>query len=165
MCRGQYADAESALTRAIELDPKLWIAHRSLGLVFTEQGRYDEAVAVFEQALIVSNRHPWIVSYLAEIHRRAGRTQEVDALYAEITGRAARGYIQPLFRAYISATTGRMDEAFDWLERAYRERNSIPPMNYFASSRPISEDPRFPELLARTGVTLAPHHARRERPA
>ena len=161
MCRERYAEAQTSLERAIELDPRLWIAHRSLGLVFMEQGKYDEAMAVFEQALAVSNRHPWIVSYLAEVHRRAGRAAQADALYVEITERAATGYIQPLFRAYVSATTGRMDEAFEWLERAYRERNPIPPMNYFASSRPISEDPRFPELLARTGVTLAPHHAKR----
>ena len=162
LCCQRYREAQTSLERAIEIDPKLWIAHRSLGLVFMEQERYDEATAVFEQALTVSNRHPWIVSYLAEIHRRAGRAAQADALYEEITARAATGYVQPLFRAYLSATTGRMDEAFDWLERAYRERNSIPPMNYFASSRPLSQDPRFPALLARTGVTLAPHHANRQ---
>jgi serine/threonine protein kinase/Tfp pilus assembly protein PilF len=158
LCDGKYGDAQTSLNRAIELDPRLWVAHRSLGLTFMQQQRYDEALAIFDDALALSKRHPWILSYVAEIYRRAGRAADAEALYVEMTSRARTIYIQPLFRAYMSAATGRIDEAFEWLERAYRERNSIPPMNYFASSKPLTDDPRFPGLLARTGVTLSPAH-------
>ena len=158
LCAGDVDGAQASLERAIELDPHLWVAHRYLGYVFLEQDRLDEAVAIFERGLAVSNRHYWLVSALAEAHRRAGRRADADALYQEISQRAAAGYVQPLFRAFMAAATERVEEAFEWLERAYRERNSLPPMNYFMSVEVLTDDPRFREILGRTGVRLATRH-------
>lgn len=111
-----------------------------------------------ERGLALSNRHAWLLSALAETHHRAGRIAEADTLYLEMKERAAAGYIQPLFRMFMAAATERTDEAFEWLEAAYRERNPLPPLNYFTSTKTLTNDPRFDEILGRTGLRLAQQH-------
>ena len=155
---GDFRGAQAALERAIELDPRLWSAYRYLGFVLAEQNRLDEAVTAFERGLEVSNRHAWLLAALAETHHRAGRVAEAETLYLEMKARAAAGYVQPLFRMFMAAVTGRTDEAFEWFEAAYRERNPLPPMNYFTSTKTLTDDPRFDQILGRTGIRLAAHH-------
>jgi serine/threonine-protein kinase len=155
LCSGAFAHAQQSMERAMDLDPRMWVAYRYLGLLFMEQQRFDAAEEILTQGLAVSNRHPWIVAALAETYQRTGRTAQADALYAEMNARGDAGYIQPLYRAFIAAATRRSDEAFEWLERAYRERNTLPLLNHFLDVRGLTDDPRFKEILRRTGVKLA----------
>ena len=155
---GDHAGAQQSLERAIEVEPRLWVAYRYLGYLWMEQNNLDEAVAILERGLAVSKRHYWIVSALAEAYGRAGRRADAEPLYQEINERAATAYVQPMFRAFMAAATGRVSEAFEWLERAYRERNPLPLMNYFTTSEVLAADPRLGEILERTGVRLAPRY-------
>jgi tetratricopeptide (TPR) repeat protein len=46
-----YAIAESALRRAIELNPVNWAAHNNLGIALSNQGKLNDAVAEFRRAV------------------------------------------------------------------------------------------------------------------
>jgi tetratricopeptide (TPR) repeat protein len=49
---GHPADAERYLQKALELDPKQLSARQSLGLVFAQQGKYDQAIDIYSKLSI-----------------------------------------------------------------------------------------------------------------
>ena len=81
-----YDAAVREFQSAIALDPNFWEAYENLGLVFLDLGRFDEAVATFEQQSVVMaelrerqwpvERRPEIFLNLGKAHALAGR---VDA--------------------------------------------------------------------------------------
>jgi hypothetical protein len=64
-------------------------------------------------------------------------------------------YVQPSVLALVYASLGRTDEAFAWCERACVERDLLPALNFFAAGHPGTEDPRWPALMRRIGLTPA----------
>jgi tetratricopeptide (TPR) repeat protein len=48
---GIYRDAETLWRATVERNPSAWIAYNNLGMILDDQGRLDEAVAMYSQAL------------------------------------------------------------------------------------------------------------------
>ena len=70
---GVYADAETLYRTTIRKNPDCWMAHNNLGLLLTETGRTDEAMAHFLKALeinpIYSRAHNNLGNLLMQINR------------------------------------------------------------------------------------------------
>jgi tetratricopeptide (TPR) repeat protein len=62
---GMYSDAETLWTAAIARNPDCWMARNNLGLISLRQGRADEAIAQFREALRIDPE-------IAEIHASLG---------------------------------------------------------------------------------------------
>ena len=91
---------------------------------------------------------PWNDGYLAMAHGRAGDLERARREIELMEERARTGYVAPMgfARAYLGL--GDMDRCFEWLERAYAERDSgtaetmVDPL--FIS---LHDDPRWPAFL------------------
>ncbi|MEM9780948.1 MAG: winged helix-turn-helix domain-containing protein [Pseudomonadota bacterium] len=59
---GQVDDAISASERALDLNPNLGWAHNTLGLIYVQANRAEEAIVSFERALVVSSQdsYRWV---------------------------------------------------------------------------------------------------------
>ena len=44
-------DAISAYQQAIQIDPKLALAHYNLGLIYADQGKLEDAITAYQQAI------------------------------------------------------------------------------------------------------------------
>ena len=74
-----------------------------------------------------------------------------------VAAAAAGKYVQPLMLASTHAAVGELDTAFDWFERAYRERDPLPVLNFWPVASPtLVADPRFAALMRRVGLTPKP---------
>ncbi len=62
---------------------------------------------------------------------------------------ATRGYVAPSEFAAVYAALGHNDAAFEWLERAYEERDAMDMLNVWPGYDPLRSDPRFDDLLRR----------------
>jgi hypothetical protein len=70
----------------------------------------------------MSARHCFAIGSLAMMLSRWGKLSEARALYQELLDRAAVGYI-PLFQLALSAAAaGEHEQALDFAERAWHER-------------------------------------------
>jgi TolB-like protein len=121
---GRLEDAETELRKILELDENFPLAVGTLGAVCAQQGRFEEALTLSEQAFSLT---PWanpIVGQLAGLLVRAGATSRAETLLERIRPGTACG--APAGMAVFHALCGEFDPAADWTERAIDER--YPPL-------------------------------------
>jgi tetratricopeptide (TPR) repeat protein len=81
--RKHYKEARQHLTKATQLDGKLFEAWHDLGVVETALGNYDKAVDDFEKALDVQPGSRKTILAYGESLRRAHRPQKAAKVYAK----------------------------------------------------------------------------------
>ena len=137
--------------RASELDPNYPLIQ--LGAVYERKGMNDQAIA----------------EYLKKETRSGRSAAEIDALKSAYAVSGMKGYwlkqlellkeqakqrpVRPLELAELCAQTGEIDSAFQWLEKAFEERD---PQLIFLRINPsfdsLRADSRFQNFLRRIGL-------------
>jgi len=85
--QGRSGDAIAIYQRVIALggltNGELAVVHNGLGTVYADLGRYDEALAAYEQALALDPDDPFTHNNVAGVYLRLGRLQEAQREYEE----------------------------------------------------------------------------------
>jgi tetratricopeptide (TPR) repeat protein len=132
------------------MDPTAEETHRLLGLVYMEQGLHNEAAASFKEAIALSQNNAVALAGLGQVAGRRGRLDEARAVLNEIHDRARTRYVSPVALTKLYAALGEANEAFDWLEQAYRERRGwLAYLKIEPTLDPLRPDARFQSLLER----------------
>jgi TolB-like protein/Flp pilus assembly protein TadD len=114
----RFEDSTAEFRRMAALSPTAANAHAGVSLNLSLQGRFDEAAA--EAALEAPE---WSRLYtLALAHWGQKKTAEADATLAQLI--KAYADVSACQIAQVYAFRGEPDPAFEWLERAYRQRDS-----------------------------------------
>ena len=119
----QYDEAIEQWRKTVELDPNFWLAHYALALVYEQKGMYEEAISESKKALNLFVDSPWVLGGLGHIYAVSGHRNEAYQVLDELKERAQKCYVSPFDVALIHAGLGETDEALEWLEKAYEERN------------------------------------------
>lgn len=120
---GRDNEARATLRRTLEIEPHFWVAHLTLGKVHLRQRKYEEATAAFTRARQFSGDNSEAVSMVGYTHAQAGDEAGAQAIIDELKASAAHKYIPPHNVAMIYSGLGCKDEAFEWLEKAYEDRD------------------------------------------
>ncbi len=119
---GRYDEALQAVSRVVEMEPHLALAHATLGWAYLLNGRPEEGIASLEKALTLS---PDSTLYLAQFGQAlgwVGRTEQARDVLRRLQELSSQRYVSPYHMAYVYTGLGEHDRAMDWLERAYQER-------------------------------------------
>jgi tetratricopeptide (TPR) repeat protein len=149
----RYDQAIEQLLQTIDMDPNFPWAHRNLGLVYEQKKMYTEAIAEFKKHVELSKGRSGQMA-LGHAYAVAGMRDEALKMIAQLKEVSQRNYIAPFRFALIHVGLGENDQAFEWLEKSFKEK--APDMTFlksdprFDSLRP---DPRFASLLLRMGLT------------
>jgi Flp pilus assembly protein TadD len=150
----RYDEAEAEALKALELDSGHWVTHWNIGLVRSARGDYDAAVAELELAMELAGGGFEPLPGLGFAYARAGRRAEAEEVLRQLEDMAETDYVAASYFASVYAGLDEYDLAFQWLERAYQERDFylvwMLPFHRWDSLRP---DPRFRELERRIGLT------------
>jgi serine/threonine-protein kinase len=150
---GRYEDAIAQLTRTLELDSTYVHAHWRMTWALIGAGRYADAYERAQRVVALSGRASPALGLLAEASAALGRTDEVRAILAELLERNRKGYVPPAVIATVYRQLGDIDSALVWLPRAFEERaNYVVYMRLDTAAGPLQRDPRFQELIARSGL-------------
>jgi DNA-binding winged helix-turn-helix (wHTH) protein/tetratricopeptide (TPR) repeat protein len=139
-----YDGAITQLHRTLEIDSRYAWAHHVLGLALEAKRQYDESIAEFEK----SQRGP--SGNLGHALALAGRRDDATKMLDQLKSRYHRDGIGAGDIARVYVGLGEYDKAFEWLGTAVADGN---PTNLAIAPvfDPIRNDPRFQELLRKTG--------------
>jgi TolB-like protein/cytochrome c-type biogenesis protein CcmH/NrfG len=181
--RGHAQDATKILQRAVASDPENPNRYDDLAYAYYYSGQYPEALEAFRKGLelnpAISDRHTFISnvllaqddakSALAEMDRdkdseteagcacrvlaldALGRKAEADAAFATFRKHHVNDDAYAI--AGIYASRGEIDETFNWLDRAYQQRDiELLTAKVNRLFRGVRADPRFEALLNKLGL-------------
>ena len=151
---GRIDEAMASLQRTLEVEPSYSDASIVLARSYVAQGKHQQAIAELERATILDPSEPFILGALAHANARAGRQEEALKLVEELKRFKEKFGITPTF-AFSWAYAGLDDkeQAFAWLERAYKERRQrMVWLNVDAFLDPLRSDRRFHDLVRRVGL-------------
>lgn len=145
---GRYAEARTALQRSLEINPDGLYPRWYLGRLELMEGRPDAALAAFRQVEDEAFRlHGTALAQYA-----AGRRAEADAALHRLEAQYANDCAYQIAEVY--AARGDADRAFEWLDRAYEQRDGALPADVKVSRLldGLRRDPRYGALLRRIGL-------------
>jgi DNA-binding winged helix-turn-helix (wHTH) protein/TolB-like protein/Flp pilus assembly protein TadD len=148
---GQYDRALEHFRRALDLDPNDHVAHFDTGLVYQRQGKYEEALAAMRRARALGMKDA--IAVTGHIYAVSGRRREAHQVLAELDQLSKREYVPAFHRAYIYIGLGDKERAFEWLEKAYKDREwYLWLLKQEMVADPIRSDRRFQDLVRRIGL-------------
>jgi TolB-like protein/Flp pilus assembly protein TadD len=149
----RYDDAIRESRSALAVKPDNASNLTGLGFALIANNQPADAIPVLEKAVSLSSGSPAATGVLIRAYAHAGRRSDALRLLAELKRRRKAGYIPAA--AFVNAYLGLGDneQAFYWLEQAYKEQSNI---LQFVKSHPyfdpIRSDPRFTELVRKVGL-------------
>jgi TolB-like protein/tetratricopeptide (TPR) repeat protein/predicted Ser/Thr protein kinase len=139
---GDYTGADTALDRALEIEPRSVIALTHLGMLRLLQGRGLDALEAFRKI----DQDGFRLAGIAMAEHSLGHAQQSRRALEELIAKHAHEQAYQVAEAY--SWRGEKDAAFQWLERAYRQRDGGVSLVKFAPMlSSLHADPRFGALL------------------
>ncbi len=124
-----------------------------LGDALIWAGQSQEAISVLDHAVSMTGRSPGSILLLAVAYAHAGRRTEALRLIDELKRRKKTTYVSPAAFVQPYMALGDYDQAFAWLEQAYREQaNILMFLRVGPFFDPVRNDPRFKDLARRVGL-------------
>ena len=147
----RYEKAIEQLEKTIKMDPDFWLGHLWLGWAYEQMGRRDQALEELNKAFRLG-ASPYASAYLGYVQALAGGTADAEMLVHAMEEQVAQRYVSPHHIAIIYVGLGQRDQAFEWLEKAYEQREEILVfLNVDPTWDSLRADPRFQDLVRRMG--------------
>jgi TolB-like protein/DNA-binding winged helix-turn-helix (wHTH) protein/Flp pilus assembly protein TadD len=148
----RFDEAIDGLRKVLVLDPN-FMAYVNLGGAYEQKAMYREAIREFQKAVTISQGNPECLEGLAHAYAISGDRIEAIKVLNELNGLSKRRYVSAYSRVVIYVGLGEKEQAFAWLERAYREHASrLAFLKVDPRLDPLRSDARFREILRRIGI-------------
>jgi adenylate cyclase len=143
----QFAEARAEYARVIELNSSAPWAHAGLGLSYLLENKFEEAATAAQ-----ADAGEWARLLIVSCARWGQkRVTESDAALAELTKNEAETAAFQIAEAY--AYRGDKDRAFEWLERARRQRDpGLGDLRKDPLLENLYDDPRWNAFLHTMGL-------------
>lgn len=150
----EYSAAIEHARRAIRLEADFWIGPMQLAQAYVPLGQSDLALEALADAARLSGGNSKALSLRGYVLAKMGRVEEAREVLRTLEALSRERYVPPYAMAIVHAGLGERDGAFEWLDKAYGERD-VHLMYLTADPKwdPYRTDPRFDALLARCGFT------------
>jgi DNA-binding winged helix-turn-helix (wHTH) protein/TolB-like protein/tetratricopeptide (TPR) repeat protein len=150
----QYDEAIEQCLKTLEIEPTYGGAHLFLGRAYKQKGMYGEALAELEKARDLFRNDPEVLSLIGYTYAVSGRRVEAQKVLQELQALSKQRYVSPYHLAMVYAGLGERDKAFDWLERAYTDREGrLTILKFVPEFDRLHSDPLYADLLRRVGLT------------
>jgi len=150
---GQYDKSIETYQRVLDMEPGYLQAQLGIGLPYEQKGMYEEAIAAFQEARVLcGDLGHEALAYLGCAYARAGQNQEVKILLSDLEKHPQENYVSPYNIATIYVALEERERAFQWLERAFEERDEhLVWIKVDPRLESIRSDARFRNLLKKLG--------------
>jgi TolB-like protein/DNA-binding winged helix-turn-helix (wHTH) protein/Flp pilus assembly protein TadD len=139
---GRYDESQAALKKALDLNPQATHVHLTLGKILIAEGKPQQALVEIEKEPIE------LVKFTGQVvaYHALGREQDSKAALAALI--AKYDTIASYQIAQVYAYRGESDKAFEWLDRAYEQRDpGLPEIKSNPLFKSLHQDPRYTQFL------------------
>ena len=155
---GQLDQAHSEALKLYDMDRNFARAYYELGLVLEAQGKLEEAIAAFRNALKSAPDNVTAITALGHAEALAGKKADAERLIARLQELSKQQYVSPFQTAVIYAGLGDRKQALDWLEKSRAERfNWLPFLQVDPVFKNLRSEARFIELAKSLGLSTTNH--------
>jgi len=139
---GRYDKAQAELQKALELNPQAAFVHFTMARILIEEAKPQQALAEVEQ-----ETNEWEkLTGQAVVYHALGREHESNTALAELITKHGTDSAYQIAETY--AFRGELDKSFEWLERAYKQRDpGVSSVKADPLLKNLRHDPRYFELL------------------
>lgn len=160
MGAGDYDKAVQQFRSTVELDPTFPLTHFFFSTCLERIGKYEEAIAERQKGELLVGASPDEAEAEASQFRKALQTGGANGYWRKNLEFTLKDYAQAgghyhpaLDVAHAYAKAGDKEKAFEWLEKAYVERDgNITLIKSEPGFESLRNDPRFANLLRRIGL-------------
>ncbi len=139
---GRYDEAQAELQKALDLNPQAAFAHANLGRILIAKGKPQQALAEIEKEPTDWEK----LTDQALVYHALGREQDSNAALDELIAKHDTDSAYQIAQAY--AFRGESGKSFEWLERAYQQRDAgLADIKVDPLFKNLRHDRRYTELL------------------
>jgi tetratricopeptide (TPR) repeat protein len=139
---GQYDEAKAALQKALDLNPQVTFARLARGQILIAQGKPQQGLAEIEKEPSEWGK----LMGEAMVYHALGREQDSNAALAEFIAKNGTDAAYQVAEVY--AFREESDRSFEWLERAYKQRDGgLSGITTDPLFKKMRHDARYTELL------------------
>ncbi|NIM89847.1 MAG: protein kinase [Candidatus Aminicenantes bacterium] len=150
---GQYDQAIEQCQKALEIDPNFPWAYTILANANVQKSLFKEAIAELQRAVELSGGSFEYLAILAHAHAVAGERNKALRILNELREQSKQKYVPSYETALIYVGLGEEDQAFEFLEKAVRERSdSLRNIKVDPRLESLHDDPRFSAVLKKMGL-------------
>jgi TolB-like protein/DNA-binding winged helix-turn-helix (wHTH) protein len=144
---GRYDEAQASLQKALDLNPQAALVHLTLGKILILEGKPQQALVEIEKE--PSEWGKFTAQALA--YHALGREQDSNAALADLIAKYNLDAAYQVAQVY--AYQGESNKAFEWLERAYKQRDpGLPEINIDPLFKNLHHEPKYIELLKKMNL-------------
>ncbi len=148
----QYDNAVEQLRRTLELDQTFYYAHWRLGMAYELKGSFPEAISEYQEARAL-NDDLQVQALFGHAYAASGKRDEALRMLDELKQSSKLRYVSAYSFALVYAGLGEKDQAFQWLEQGYQNRDwQMSHLNVDPLMDNLRPDPRFTDLVRRIGI-------------
>jgi eukaryotic-like serine/threonine-protein kinase len=145
---GRLDEARKESLKLIEMDQSFARARYELGLVLEEEGKLEEAIVEFKQAVRALPDNVAALTALGHAQAAAGKKAEAEKVIRRLEELSKQQYVSPFQMAVVYAGMDERRLALDWLEKSRTERfNWLPFIKVDPVLKNLRSEPRFVELV------------------
>jgi TolB-like protein/Tfp pilus assembly protein PilF len=142
-----YTAAAEQIRKTMQMDPEAAFLHNDMCMVHAQMGRYDEAIAECQKAIILQKDDPAALTSLAVTYALRRQRSEAEWILRTVNEMQKTKYVSPFYFASIYAALGNKDETFVWLNKAKTERSFILFVGIDPLFDKIRSDARYAALM------------------
>jgi len=151
-CARDYGAAIDVARRALEAEPRFYVGHFNLGLAYLANRQLKEALTEFQKGTPPEG-DPEASAAIAQVEALRGNRTAAEQILHDLSAEGRGQYVPPTSIALIYAALGENDQAFRWLEQAYKDRSwQLVFLKVDPRFDTLRSDRRFAALLQRVGL-------------
>ncbi|CAN5758563.1 hypothetical protein BH20ACI3_BH20ACI3_24840 [soil metagenome] len=119
---GLLDEASDQAGKMIEIEPEFYGTYWLKGAIYLSEGEYEAAVEELEKAVSLGG-HQIVLADLGSAYGLAGEQDKAAVVLDQLLEMRRRDYVPAICLARIYSRIGEHNEAIEWLEKAFEERN------------------------------------------
>jgi serine/threonine protein kinase/tetratricopeptide (TPR) repeat protein len=149
----EYDRAIQIHRKTLELDQNFALGRLRLGECYMQKRMYNEAITEFQRAMTLFGNSPYGLGDLGNAYALTGKKDKAIEVLTHLEGLSKRGYSVNYDIAFIHCGLGDMEMTFEWLEKAYKEKEAdIICLKGDPCWDNLRSDPRYNSLIKRMNL-------------